>query len=199
MPKNLTSRFAHLLTGKAASEDEDDKNKSSRAEGDDTTEDEDDKNNSSRAEGDDEKKDDDADGKKPKKAGSRKSKAEDEDDEPDADEGDDDTDAEDEKDDEKASARARERGRCAAIFASPAAAANPAAAAELAFGTTLPRSQALRVLKATAASGKPERGLSARMAGEPRRAVGAEDNPSGGKPSIAAQVVAADKVRRGIA
>jgi len=66
---------------------------------------------------------------------------------PDAEDGDDETDAEDEDDDTTAKARARERGRCAAIFGCKAAANNLPLAAELAFGTNMPRSQAIRVLK----------------------------------------------------
>ncbi|MFT8421171.1 MAG: hypothetical protein ABF665_06610 [Gluconacetobacter sp.] len=74
---------------------------------------------------------------------------------PEADDGDDDTDAEDERDDTAAKARARERGRCAAIFRSAGAGRNPAAAAELAFGTNMSRSAAVRVLSAMAATTAP--------------------------------------------
>ena len=100
--------------------------------------------------------------------------------------GDDTTDAADEGDEEKASARARERGRCAAIFGSSFAASNPAAAAEIAFGTSLPRSAAVRLLStmgavtppaAKTASQPPARdGLRERMGREP----GAPPLPAGG-------------------
>lgn len=125
-----------------------------RAEGDDK---DDNKTNTNgkKAEGDDPNEDpEDEEGTDGKKAGKKASKkAEDTDSEDtSAEEGDDDSDKDDEKDDAKASARARERGRCAAIFMSPSAAVIPAAAAELAFGTSLPRSQAIGILDATVAS-----------------------------------------------
>lgn len=114
-----------------------------------------------------------------------KKKADGEGGDPDTD-GDDTTDAEDEGDPEKASARARERGRCAAIFSSSFAASNPAAAAEIAFGTSLPRSAAVRLLStmgavtppaAKTASQPPAReGLRERMGREP----GAPPLPAGG-------------------
>lgn len=68
-------------------------------------------------------------------------------------EGDDSSDGDDMKKGSKArNARLRERNRCAAIFATPEAAANPALAAELAFGPeNLSRGAAIRVLKASTA------------------------------------------------
>ena len=74
-------------------------------------------------------------------------------------------DEKDDDDDEKGNAsavaaRSRERARCAAIFASPAAARNPVLAANLAFGTDLSRQKSLALLEATpapAATGNPGR------------------------------------------
>jgi hypothetical protein len=95
-------------------------------------------------------------------------------------EGTDDDDEDDEADPKARAIRMRERGRCAAIFRSAAAGRNPAAAAELAFSTSLPRSQAVRVLRATApaassgAVAQPDGGyadLRSRMGAEGRAAL----------------------------
>ena len=67
----------------------------------------------------------------------------------DAEEGDDDTDAEDQDDDEAAKARARERGRIAAIMSSNAAAGNPILAMDLALNTRMTRNQVIGTLKRT--------------------------------------------------
>ena len=106
------------------------------------------------------------------------------DDDPDGD-GDDDEDEDEDGDDDddreemngqrgkKAkSARLRERARCAAIFADAAAANNPRLAAQLAFSTSLPRSEAIAVLRV---GGETRRGgLASRMAAEPSSRVGPE-------------------------
>ncbi|WP_308721028.1 hypothetical protein [Komagataeibacter xylinus] len=113
--------------------------------------------------------------------GKKKGKKADDGGDPDTD-GDDTTDAADEGDEEKAAARARERGRCAAIFGSSFAARNPAAAAEIAFGTSLPRSAAVRLLstmgavKPPAAQQPAREGMRERMGREP----GAPPLPAGG-------------------
>jgi hypothetical protein len=137
--------FAHLggigrgKASKAAAEDDEEKNDAkAKAEGDDedkkgdeSAEGEDD---NASAEGDDpEKKDDD---KKDAKA-----------------EGDDDEDKDEEMRGNSAAAQARrrEQARCAAIFASPAAARNPVLAANLAFKGRMPRREAVALLEGTPA------------------------------------------------
>lgn len=183
------SPFAHL--NRLRAEDDDDKN-NNRAEG-----------NDDDGEGDDDggPDGDDDTAKKGKKA---KRGADDGNGDDDSDGGDDDTDAEDERDEEKASARARERGRCAAIFSSPLAARNPAAAAEIAFNTNLTRSAALRMLSTVAAAtpdtskgGRPRPGpnLRERMAGSPPPRVGADGQPGETRPG--ARLVAASRRNRG--
>ena len=79
--------------------------------------------------------------KEAKAAAKRRAKAEGE--------GDDESDEEDEKDEDAKAVRMRERGRCAAIFADPAAAKNPALAAHLAFNTNQNRSEAIGSLRAS--------------------------------------------------
>jgi hypothetical protein len=148
--------FAHLagLSTKAAKAEDDEDKKAARAEGDSDDEDED-KKNAKAEDGDDDKKDDD------EKSSKAKSKAESDDDE-DAEEDDDKKDAKaddgDDDDDEEmrgksaaARARRREQARCAAIFASPAAARNPVLAANLAFKTRMTRTEALATLEGTPA------------------------------------------------
>ena len=126
-----------------------------------------------------------------------------------------DQESEDEWDDEKEEgemrasslagrARARERDRCAAIFAEPAAALNPAMAAELAFNQTMPASKAIALLR-TGTTAQPQRGgnLAQRMAATPTPAIGdapqAEAGPQDAKAAarnLATQMhAAADKAR----
>lgn len=69
----------------------------------------------------------------------------------------DDEDEEDNEDPKAKAARKRERARCAAIFATKAAANRPDLAAHLAFNTSLPRSEAKALLKASA-QGSTQRG-----------------------------------------
>lgn len=126
--------------------------------------DDDDDDDGQRAEDEDDEKDasddDDQDppkGKKGKKAKAGRRADDDED-------GDDDEDAEDDDDKQEmsgrsaaASARRRERARCAAIFASKHAANNIPLAASLAFDTTMTRKEATAVLKSQAGrSSAPE-------------------------------------------
>jgi hypothetical protein len=139
--------------------------------------------------------------KKGKKA--KKDREEENEDDPDDDE---DEEGDDDGDDEEMSANAearaprlRERARCAAIFADPAAAQNPALAAQLAFGTSLPRSQAIRVLRA---GGVPagKSGLAERMARAPTPPVGPNDPPTdrSSPKAIADGVIAAYEQARGL-
>lgn len=181
------SPFAHLNGVRA--EDPDD-NKDQKNDGD------------AKGEGDDPDPEDDETDPKDGKKGKKARKADEGGGDPDED-GDDDTDAEDEKDDDKAKARARERGRCAAIFASAGAGRNPAAAAEIAFNTTLPRSAAVRLLSTMPASApavaqEPPRrapALRDRMATEGRQAVA----PAGGSEKLTPgqRLLARANARRG--
>ena len=94
---------------------------------------------------------------------------------------------EEDKDDEKTKAvrasghsagRSAERERCAAIFASPAAAGNIALAAELAFNTEMPAAQVAAVLgKAAVHAVAP--GNPSRAARNPNVGIGAAANHSG--------------------
>ncbi|MCU4119306.1 hypothetical protein [Variovorax sp. N23] len=142
--------FAHLGgigRGKASKAEEEEDKKDAKAEGgDDEPEKDDDDKKPAASEDDGEYAEDDKPDEKDddKKSGKAKGKAESEDDDED-------------KDDEmrgssaSAKARVREQRRCAAIFASPAAARNPVLAANLAFKTRLTRTEALATLEATPA------------------------------------------------
>ena len=187
--------FAHLaglgsMRGKnaRADEDEEDRKKDARAEDDEEDddlpsdddkksrkakrakagEDADDKDDDLDADEDDHDAEDDEDDKKSRRAKGSKS----------AD--DDDPDAEDDEDElhgksAVASARRRERARCAAIFGSRYAARNPVLAASLAFNTSMTRDQALTVLRDTPAGASAASGRSDR---NPRLGAGGDDSPS---------------------
>ncbi|HHT2625771.1 hypothetical protein [Klebsiella michiganensis] len=139
--------FAHLLgRGASASEEEEDKKskkeKARRAEEDERDDD-----------ADDEERDDDAE------EDERDDDAEDDGDDPDASEEDDsDDDGDDDRKESKAvkSARIAERKRCATIFRSKHAAANPSLAASLAFNTGMSSSAAIDVLVSTAPASQPQ-------------------------------------------
>lgn len=93
---------------------------------------------------------------------------------------DDDPDAEDDEDEmhgrsAAASARRRERARCAAIFGSRYAARNPVLAANLAFGTSMTRKQALNVLRDTPADSPAAAG---RASKNPNLGSGGDHSPS---------------------
>ncbi|MCQ8240527.1 hypothetical protein [Rhizosaccharibacter radicis] len=205
------SRFAHLSGIKPASApasaaaSEDDKSKAGKTadEGDD--QDEEAKGTGAAAEDDDGDQADPNDDDKGRQG--KKGKRADSDEEEGAeDEGDDETDAQDEKDEKAAAARRRERARCAAIFASPAAAGRPAAAAELAFGTTMPRQAAIRTLSALASTDRapsaeaPKRdNLRSRMAGADTPKVGTDGTakPKTGAAGFAEQMKRANAIRHG--
>lgn len=212
--------FAHLLGLGARAEDDDESRKSKRAE------DEDKK--SRRAEDDDGDDEGDDKGKKAKKAkdaedegDDKKSRRAEEDDGDDEDKSkrgkkakkaeDDDAEDDDDEDEMKGSsasakARRRERARCAAIFASPAAAGIPHVAANLAFNTNMSRKEAITVLQSVAAS-QPQpimavtrSSLAERMSTESVPQVGLDGgkaNPAGLSPVAAAIVAAGEKARGG--
>ncbi|MEC5321118.1 hypothetical protein VSX61_19620 [Brenneria populi subsp. brevivirga] len=161
--------FAHLL-GRSASakveEEDDDQEKSKKSKARKAEDDEDKKD------AEDEDQDDtDAD--------------EDEKDDPDAEEDDDEKDAEDDdgddEDDSKAkkSGRRAERQRCARIFGSKHAAANPALAASLAFNTGMSSKAAIQVMASSGASPAPARvTLDQRMAGVKNHQLGVDAKPA---------------------
>lgn len=195
--KTMFQKFAHLVGGaappaaavqpaaaKAEGDDDDDDRKKK--------DDETDAQHAARIKKMDEDKE-----KEEAKAAKKKAKAESDDD----DKGDD----EDEKDDDKKAIRARERARCEAIFADPAAGRNPTLAAALAFGTSLNRSAAIAMLQAggtavqPAATPKVSR-LDRAMAAVPVPDVGAgggraavDDNSPA---AIAARIVAARQPKK---
>ncbi|MET6623633.1 hypothetical protein WH002_16385 [Klebsiella michiganensis] len=160
--------FAHLLgRGASASEEEEDK-KAKKAKG-------------RRAE-EDEREDDAGDDER-----------EDDGDDPEASEDDDDSedDGDDDRKESKAvkNARAAERKRCARIFGSKHAAANPSLAASLAFNTGMSSAAAIDVLASTAPVSQPQatrgRSLDQRMQESHDVRLGQDgDKPSGGKATL---------------
>ncbi|EPS9203819.1 hypothetical protein ACVMY6_004126 [Klebsiella pneumoniae] len=172
--------FAHLIgLGASASEEEDDKKskkaKARRAEEDERDDD-----------AEDDERDDDAE------EDERDDDAEDDDDDPDASEEDDsDDDDDDDRKEGKAakSARIAERKRCARIFGSKHAAANPSLAASLAFNTGMSAAAAIDVLASTAPATQPQatrkRSLDQRMQESENVRLGLDgDKPSGGKATL---------------
>lgn len=136
--------------------------------------------------GDDDDQDDKPAGKRSKKSKRADEDEDDGDGEPSskrssrADDGDEDDDDEDDDKREMSgrgtvpSARRRERSRCAAIFAHPAAAANPELAASLAFETTMTRREAIAVLRGQSGRRNVRSDRSSRNA-----SLGSESRPSG--------------------
>lgn len=178
---SLKSPFARLFAAKtrSAEEDEDDVTKRKQKDGEDEVADPDDVEH---PEGDDNSEE----AKKARKAKkAKKAKAE----------GDDETDGEDEADSKMASARARERGRIAAIMSSEAAVANPAAALRLAVTTSMSRDAVVATLKDIGPAGRSGRD---RLMGVtvPDVGSGGSQQP-GGASSLASAIIAAGKRRRG--
>ena len=216
------SRFAHLLgRGKRATaakaedtdEDEEMKGRAKKAEDGGDTSDPDENEDKKKDElddtadehTDDEGKadpeaDEDPDDEDARKAKRAKAKAK-------AEEGDDDSDDKDEKDAKASAVRRRERARCAAIFAAPAAASRPDFAAHLAFGTSMNRSSAVAMLEAASAGhgddDRPQprgsRSLRQRMERAPAPNVGPNGGakPLSGVAGFAAQMAAVNKIRHG--
>ncbi|WJV37316.1 hypothetical protein QVN03_18135 [Raoultella terrigena] len=120
---------------------------------------------------------------------------EEEEDDPDAEEEEDDPDAEDDGDNDRKeskavkSARIAERKRCARIFGSKHAAANPSLAASLAFNTGMSSAAAIDVLASTAPTSQPQatgkRSLDQRMQESENVRLGQDgEKPSGGKATL---------------
>lgn len=192
--------FAHLIglarpkAARAEDDNENERKDAKAAEGDEPDEDDGDKKSKKgkRAEESDEDAEDDDPGQGKKAEGDepddddgedKKSKRADEGDDDDkkskrADDGEEDDDEEEMKGKSAAaSARRRERARCAAIFASPHAARNVALAASLAFKTTLTRQEAIAVLRDTPAGGASA--SEGRQNRNPRLGAGGEQSASG--------------------
>lgn len=204
------SSFAHLLgrTPKAAkAEDEDDKKPKGakedeeKGDGDDEGDGPNDgKGKKAKAEGgdrdDDDKRDDDKEKEDAKKAKGNRAEGDDDDEE-----GDDGSDGADMRKKGARSARMRERTRCAAIFSDAAAGKNPALAAQLAFGTDLPRSQAVSVLRTGGLAVASRPSLDQRMATVNTPVVGPSDAAATGRGSPATNdataVIVAGMKRRG--
>ncbi|ELI8806987.1 MULTISPECIES: hypothetical protein [Klebsiella] len=179
--------FAHLLgRGASASEEEEDK-KAKKAK-------------ARRAEED--KRDDDPDASDDDPDDDPDASDDDPDDDPDAsdDDPDDDPDASDDDGDNdrkesKAvkSARIAERKRCATIFRSKHAAANPSLAASLAFNTGMSSAAAIDVLASTAPASQPKatrgRSLDQRMLESHDVRLGQDgDNKAGGKSALVSKM-----------
>jgi hypothetical protein len=201
-----TLPFAHFLGRPAAAKADDNKEKDTdaqRAE-DETPDDEkdkDDKDKAAKPGAEDDKPAEDKDGEDKDKAKGKKAGADGGDDGEDGDEdGDDESDGGDMRRKGARSARLRERNRCRAIFNDPSAAANPALACALAFDSDMPRSQAINALRAAGTGPAPQASrrtsLDERMSRVKTPAVGSGDVPRGAA-SIADQVIAAGKKRRG--
>ena len=182
-----TSTFAHLLglgganAGKTKAETDDERTKREEQEREDAQKANGGKGKT-KAEGGDDKPDDQGEDESDEDYKERK-KREQEDAE-------DEEDDEDEKDAKKKAVRMRERARCSAIFASPAAGVRPDLAAHFAFATNLSRRDAVATLEVAAQGGAaPRKGLLAnRMDGQPQPRISAEGG--GGEPKPHQRILA---------
>lgn len=192
LAKTVAQSWAHLrgISPRIRAEDDDEDERKQRADESDEDyakrmEELDDKEN--KAEDDDPKKDDKKDAK--------------------ADDSEDDDPEKDDDEDElkgkskAASARRRERARCAAIFSCEAGKKRPDVAATLAFGTDMKRSEAIKVLTAVADGTEPRgsrflSGMSQVRIPNPGQDSSGQVNQNDPK-VIAAQVIAAAKKARG--
>lgn len=146
-------------------------------------------------------------GKKPEDGDDEDPVSDDDDDDQDVDEADDDGDEESDEDDKKnkrtAAARGRERGRIAAIITSKAAQRSDvhrSMAMSLALSTELTRAEAIVVLSQTPAPDLAKSGAQAarqRLGTAPNPDVGTGDGGNGSGPTLAQQIIAAGKKRRG--
>jgi len=200
--------FAHLGRSKVAPvrAEESDEDKKKREDEDKKAKAEEDEEQAkkAKAEEDDEKKKKDDEDKKAKKAKADKDKEED-DKKAQARQDNDDGDRADLVDPVVSAARLRERGRVRAIMLSDAGKANPVAAAHLATGTSMSRSEAIEMLAAigeqpvapapTPTSAKSD-ALRTRMQDVNIPSVGSGD-VARGQVSLADQIVMAGKKRRG--
>lgn len=186
-----SSPFTHLASANAQDDDENKPNASGNGEQDGGEEEEEGENKNAKS----------------KRARSKKAKADgDGTGENNDDDNGDTEDEEDEKDDQAKAARSRERARCAAIFASPAAARNLPAAAHLAFNTPMPRSQAVGLLgtlspteTAQTATAKTEaKGLRDRMQASPFGGVKPENSRAQAPARPGAGLLAAQNIRKGV-
>ena len=147
MAKKKTFSFAHLIGRGATSSEEEEDKKAKKAKGRRAEEDE------REDDAEDDERDDDAEDDE------RDDDAEDDGDDPEAAEDNDDSedDGDDDRKESKAvkNARAAERKRCARIFGSKHAAANPSLAASLAFNTGMSSAAAISVLASTAPASRP--------------------------------------------
>lgn len=168
--------FAHLLGRGASASEEDEDKKSKKAKG-------------RRAE---EEQEEEAEEE-------QEEEAEEEEEDPEAEEEEDDPDAEDDGDNDRKeskavkSARIAERKRCATIFRSKYAAANPSLAASLAFNTGMSSAAAIDVLASTAPASQPQatrkHSLDQRMQESHDVRLGQDgDNKAGGKSALVSKM-----------
>ncbi len=169
------SRFAHLFAAKKAEEESDeDRRKREEQEA---------KGKKGKADDGGEETDEERKKREEEEENARKSKGKKADEDGDDESAEDDD--EDKKDEKASAARLRERARCAAIFAHPAAARRPDLAAHLAFEQGLNRREARAMLEMAAGSQPPAApsapargGLSERMRHSPNPDLGAPGGES---------------------